>query len=97
MKVDVQLLLVDPFGLYQVYHSRLSTVHFNVRGLSLLNLHHRLSTTMEPSLLNSKQEILLPPNCIEDEKIQPEYLVTANALVWKQAFEHIGASTKQYL
>lgn len=36
------------------------------------------------------QEILLPPNCIEDEKTQAEYLVTANALVWKQAFEHIG-------
>ncbi len=36
------------------------------------------------------QEILLPPNCIEDEKIRPEYLVTANTLVWKQALEHIG-------
>ncbi len=36
------------------------------------------------------QDILLPPNWIEDEKIQPEYLVTANTLVWKHAFEHIG-------
>lgn len=36
------------------------------------------------------QEILLPPKRNEDGKAQPEYLVTANALVWKQAFEHIG-------
>lgn len=36
------------------------------------------------------QEILLPPERIEGGKAQPEYIVTANALVWKQAFEHIG-------
>ncbi len=34
------------------------------------------------------QEILLPPTIVEDGHILPEYLVTANALVWKKALEH---------
>lgn len=36
------------------------------------------------------QEILIPPLTIVDGTKQPEYLITANSLVWKPAFEHIG-------
>ncbi len=37
------------------------------------------------------QEILVPLKVIEDgQMIRPEYLITANALVWKKALEKIG-------
>lgn len=36
------------------------------------------------------QEILIPPQVVEDGEIRPEYLVTANALVWKKALECVG-------
>jgi glycosyltransferase involved in cell wall biosynthesis len=35
------------------------------------------------------QEILAPSSVVEDGEIRPEYLITANALVWKQALEYI--------
>ncbi len=36
------------------------------------------------------QGILSPPPCVDDDITRPEYLVTANALVWKPAFERIN-------
>ena len=36
------------------------------------------------------QEILVPPLTTANSEKRPEYLITANALVWKLAFEHIG-------
>lgn len=37
------------------------------------------------------QEILIPPKILEESGLEcPQYLITANALVWKPAFERIG-------
>jgi glycosyltransferase involved in cell wall biosynthesis len=39
------------------------------------------------------QEILVPPRVADD---RPQYLITANALVWKHAFEAVGGFDESY-
>jgi glycosyltransferase involved in cell wall biosynthesis len=39
------------------------------------------------------QDILVPPRVMED---RPQYLITANALVWRRAFERIGGFDEGY-
>ena len=42
------------------------------------------------------QEILIPPEAYEKEKEpRPDYLVTANCLVWKKAFEIVGGFNEE--
>jgi glycosyltransferase involved in cell wall biosynthesis len=43
------------------------------------------------SMYYEQQEILLPPKLyIEQVGVFPEYLITANCLVWREAFEYVG-------
>lgn len=37
-----------------------------------------------------QQEILLPPKVYEETNIRPDYLITANCLVWRNAFNEVG-------
>ncbi|KOY84358.1 hypothetical protein AD998_21350 [bacterium 336/3] len=36
------------------------------------------------------QEILIPLKIIDDDEFVPQYLITANCLIWKKAFDEIG-------
>ena len=38
----------------------------------------------------STQEILIPPKAVDGSDVRPDYLVTANCLVSKKAFEAVG-------
>ena len=42
------------------------------------------------------QEILIPPEVFEKDKLpRPDYLITANCLVWKKAFEIVGGFNEE--
>jgi glycosyltransferase involved in cell wall biosynthesis len=44
-----------------------------------------------------QQEILLPPKVFEQaNKPRPDYLITANCLVWRQAFDKVGGFNEQF-
>ena len=42
------------------------------------------------------QEILIPPEAIDNGIIRPDYLVTANCLVYKNAFNYIGGFDEKF-
>ena len=49
-----------------------------------------------PAKLGAKVKILIPPEAIDNELIRPDYLVTANCLVYKDAFNYIGGFDENF-
>ena len=43
------------------------------------------------------QEILIPPAAITETGTRPDYLVTANCLVWKHSFDEVGGFDEKFL
>jgi len=42
------------------------------------------------------QEILIPPEAIDNKIVRPDYLVTANCLVYKNAFKHVDGFDEKF-
>lgn len=48
------------------------------------------------SLYYETQEILIPPEAIDNEVVRPDYLVTANCLVYKKAFDQLNGFDESF-